>query len=218
MGNNFRPEDTLSEAQWHLANIKISDGHYKFLTFSSNKSRNHSWFFAPTYDLTADDIRDCFSSTRAIQYLPVYYIKEIPNVVRGIPYEDNNVIALAIKICWIKASKGGITGTSVGSSGQCVGDGLYGDDFTIIYMMNGGYFRCWRIPRAILYVGGYQAYLEDARKRINESIVDRKKPRDVAKSVMDAIIPIKRHYQKLFERVYGEMTKDQGLKRILGTL
>ncbi|GBC00856.1 hypothetical protein RclHR1_00040007 [Rhizophagus clarus] len=92
-------------AQWHLANIKISDGHYKFLTFSSNKSRNHSWFFAPTYDLTADDIRDCFSSTRAIQYLPVYYIKEIPNVVRGIPYEDNNVIALAIKICWIKASK-----------------------------------------------------------------------------------------------------------------
>ncbi|GBC00871.1 hypothetical protein RclHR1_00040022 [Rhizophagus clarus] len=86
--------------------IKIGDRHYEFLAFSSSQLRDHScWFFASTHDLTADNIRDwmgdfsnirnvakyaarmgqCFSSTRAIQYLPVDDIKEIPDVVRG-PY------------------------------------------------------------------------------------------------------------------------------------
>jgi RNA-dependent RNA polymerase len=87
-----------------------------------------------------------------------------------------------------------------------------------------------------LYVEGYEAYLEDARmlKRAYDADirglmnqfgiatefevtsgyivntitkVDRKKPRDVAKSVMDSINPIKRHYRKLFEEeFYGEGT------------
>jgi RNA-dependent RNA polymerase len=84
--------------------IKIGDRHYEFLAFSSSQLRDHScWFFAPTYDLTADDIRDwmgdfstnknvakyaarmgqCFSSTRAIQHLPVNDIREIPDVIRN---------------------------------------------------------------------------------------------------------------------------------------
>jgi hypothetical protein len=85
-----------------LNGIKIGDRHYEFLAFSSSQLRDHScWFFASTHDLTADDIRDwmgdfstnknvakyaarmgqCFSSTRAIQYLPVDDIKEIPDVI-----------------------------------------------------------------------------------------------------------------------------------------
>jgi RNA-dependent RNA polymerase len=84
--------------------IKIGDRHYEFLAFSSSQLRDHScWFFAPTYDLTADDIRDwmgnfstnktvakyaarmgqCFSSTRAITRLPANDIKEIPDIVRN---------------------------------------------------------------------------------------------------------------------------------------
>jgi RNA-dependent RNA polymerase len=86
-----------------------------------------------------------------------------------------------------------------------------------------------------LHVEGYQNYLEDARilKRAYDADikalmnqfgiatefevtsgyivntitkVDRKKSRDVTKYVMDAIIPIKRHYRKLFEGEYGKGT------------
>ncbi|PKY56302.1 RdRP-domain-containing protein [Rhizophagus irregularis] len=83
--------------------IKIGDTHYEFLAFSSSQLRDHScWFFASTKDLTADDIRiwmgnftdktvakyaarmgQCFSSTRAIQRLPVHDIKEIPDIERN---------------------------------------------------------------------------------------------------------------------------------------
>ncbi|CAB5393456.1 unnamed protein product [Rhizophagus irregularis] len=88
-----------------------------------------------------------------------------------------------------------------------------------------------------LYVEGYQAYLEDARilksaydadirGLMNQfgiatefevtsgyivntiTNVDRKKPHNITKSIMDAVIPIKRHYRKLFEgEFYGEGTR-----------
>jgi RNA-dependent RNA polymerase len=87
-----------------------------------------------------------------------------------------------------------------------------------------------------LYADGYRVYLEGARtlKRAYDADIkglmnqfgiatefevtsgyivntitkiDRKKPRDVAKSVMDAMMPIKRHYRKLFEgEFYDEGT------------
>nr|CAG8522922.1 6936_t:CDS:2 [Entrophospora candida] len=84
--------------------IKIGDRHYEFLAFSSSQLREHScWFFAPTDNLTAHDIREwmgdfkdikvvakyaarmgqCFSSTRAIAHLPVNDIKEIPDIIRN---------------------------------------------------------------------------------------------------------------------------------------
>jgi len=84
--------------------IKIGDRHYEFLAFSSSQLRDHScWFFAPTDDTTADDVRSwmgnfsniksvskyaarmgqCFSSTRAIVNLPVNDIKEIPDIIRN---------------------------------------------------------------------------------------------------------------------------------------
>ncbi|GBC04988.1 hypothetical protein RclHR1_00060001 [Rhizophagus clarus] len=86
-----------------LEGIKIGDTHYEFLAFSSSQLRDHScWFFASTNDLTADNIRDwmgnfsdktvakyaarmgqCFSSTRAIQRLPVNDIEEIPDIERN---------------------------------------------------------------------------------------------------------------------------------------
>ncbi|CAG8567884.1 9056_t:CDS:2 [Gigaspora margarita] len=87
-----------------VSGIKIGDRHYEFLAFSSSQLRDHScWFFAPTFDLTADDIRawmgdfsgnfvvakyaarmgQCFSSTRAIAHLQVDDIKEIPDIIRG---------------------------------------------------------------------------------------------------------------------------------------
>ncbi|CAB5393779.1 unnamed protein product [Rhizophagus irregularis] len=78
-----------------------------------------------------------------------------------------------------------------------------------------------------LYVEGYVKYLEEARMLkksydrdvkalmnqfgimtefevtsgyiINTHPIDKKKPRDVVKCVMDAMIPIKRHYRKLFD-------------------
>ncbi|RIA90179.1 RNA dependent RNA polymerase-domain-containing protein [Glomus cerebriforme] len=90
--------------------IKIGDRHYEFLAFSSSQLRDHScWFFASTHDLTASDIRNwmgdfssiknvakyaarmgqCFSSTRAIQNLPVSDIKEIPDVIlNGYTFSD----------------------------------------------------------------------------------------------------------------------------------
>jgi RNA-dependent RNA polymerase len=87
-----------------------------------------------------------------------------------------------------------------------------------------------------LHVEGYKTYVEDARKikslydadiigLMNQygvktefevvsgyivniiTNVDRKKSRDITKSVMDAFIPIRRHYRKLFEKeFYGEGT------------
>ncbi|CAG8460481.1 5250_t:CDS:2, partial [Racocetra persica] len=87
-----------------VSGIKIGDRHYEFLAFSSSQLRDHScWFFAPTDKLTADDIRNwmgdfsencvvakyaarmgqCFSSTRAIAYLQVDDIVEIPDIYRG---------------------------------------------------------------------------------------------------------------------------------------
>ncbi|GBB93343.1 hypothetical protein RclHR1_02150030 [Rhizophagus clarus] len=90
--------------------IKIGNIHYEFLAFSSSQLRDHScWFFASTKDLTANDIRrwmgdfsdiktvakyaarmgQCFSSTRAIQYVPVNDIKEIPDIIRnGYTFSD----------------------------------------------------------------------------------------------------------------------------------
>jgi hypothetical protein len=82
-----------------------------------------------------------------------------------------------------------------------------------------------------LYVEGYEVYLDDARKLkraydadirglMNQfgimteievtsgyivntiTKVDKKKPRDVTKSVMDALIPIKRQYRKSFEQEF----------------
>ncbi|RIA87188.1 RNA dependent RNA polymerase-domain-containing protein [Glomus cerebriforme] len=84
-----------------------------------------------------------------------------------------------------------------------------------------------------LYVDDYELYLDNARKLKREydadirglmnqfgimtevevtsgyivnaiTKVDKKKPRDIAKSVMDALAPIKRHYRKLFEEEFYE--------------
>jgi hypothetical protein len=89
--------------------IKIGYTHYEFLAFSSSQLRDHScWFFASTEELTANDIRNwmgnfedktvakyaarmgqCFSSTRAIQRLPVNDIEEIPDIERnGYTFSD----------------------------------------------------------------------------------------------------------------------------------
>nr|CAG8498711.1 9679_t:CDS:2 [Entrophospora candida] len=90
--------------------INIGDRHYEFLAFSSSQLREHScWFFAPTSDLIADDIREwmgdfkniknvakyaarmgqCFSSTRPVVNLPVNDIREIPDIVRnGFTFSD----------------------------------------------------------------------------------------------------------------------------------
>jgi hypothetical protein len=97
---------------YHTLNhgIKIGDRHYEFLAFSSSQLRDHScWFFASTDDLTANDIRkwmgdftsiknvakyaarmgQCFSSTRAIQDLPVNNIDEISDVIiNGYTFSD----------------------------------------------------------------------------------------------------------------------------------
>jgi hypothetical protein len=84
--------------------IKIGDRQYEFLAFSSSQLKDHScWFFAPTYDLTADDIRrwmgdfssnknvakyaarmgQCLSSTRAALPVNDIDIRVISDVVRN---------------------------------------------------------------------------------------------------------------------------------------
>ncbi|GBC02547.1 hypothetical protein RclHR1_04680008 [Rhizophagus clarus] len=97
---------------YHTLNygIKIGDRHYEFLAFSSSQLRDHScWFFAKSKDLSAKDIRNwmgnftsiksvakfaarmgqCFSSTRAIQDLPVNDIAEIPDIItNGYTFSD----------------------------------------------------------------------------------------------------------------------------------
>jgi hypothetical protein len=105
--------------------ITIGDRHYEFLAFSASQLRDHScWFFSPTGNLTADKIREwmgnfstnksvakyaarmgqCFSSTRAIQRLPINDIKEIPDIVRnGYTFSDgigNISFSLAKKIAY----------------------------------------------------------------------------------------------------------------------
>ncbi|RIA85008.1 putative RNA-dependent RNA polymerase 1 [Glomus cerebriforme] len=113
---NGNHNDTCNDALYNriyytLKNgIKIGNNHYEFLAFSSSQLRDHScWFFASTQDLTADNIRrwmgdfsdiktiakysarmgQCFSSTRAIQRLPVDDIEEIPDIIRhGYTFSD----------------------------------------------------------------------------------------------------------------------------------
>ncbi|RGB33663.1 RNA dependent RNA polymerase-domain-containing protein [Rhizophagus diaphanus] len=105
--------------------ITIGDRHYEFLAFSASQLRDHScWFFSPTGDLTANKVRDwmgnfstnksvakyaarmgqCFSSTRAIQKLPIDDIKEIPDIVRnGFTFSDgvgNISFSIAKKIAY----------------------------------------------------------------------------------------------------------------------
>ncbi|PKY32507.1 RdRP-domain-containing protein, partial [Rhizophagus irregularis] len=105
--------------------ITIGDRHYEFLAFSASQLRDHScWFFSPTGNLTANKVRDwmgnfstnksvakyaarmgqCFSSTRAIQKLPIDDIKEIPDIVRnGFTFSDgvgNISFSIAKKIAY----------------------------------------------------------------------------------------------------------------------
>jgi hypothetical protein len=110
--SNGTNNDALYNRIYHTLNrgIKIGDRHYEFLAFSSSQLRDHScWFFASTNDLSANDIRNwmgdftsiknvakfaarmgqCFSSTRAIQNLPVNDIEEISDIIlNGYTFSD----------------------------------------------------------------------------------------------------------------------------------
>ncbi|CAG8557394.1 4924_t:CDS:2 [Rhizophagus irregularis] len=127
--SSLSDSDTSNDALYNRVYRALRDGinignrHYEFLAFSSSQLRDHScWFFSSTSSLTADMVRgwmgnfstiksvskyaarmgQCFSSTRAIQKLPINDIKVIPDIVRnGFNFSDgagNISFSLARKI------------------------------------------------------------------------------------------------------------------------
>ncbi|KAG0191239.1 hypothetical protein DFQ28_000680 [Apophysomyces sp. BC1034] len=90
--------------------IQIGSRRYDFLAFSGSQLRDHGcWFFAPTHDLNANNIREwmgtfshvkivakhavrmgqCFSSTRPITHLEEYEVEKISDIEKnGFTFSD----------------------------------------------------------------------------------------------------------------------------------
>ncbi|PKK63030.1 hypothetical protein RhiirC2_855287 [Rhizophagus irregularis] len=88
--NSDTSNDALYNGVYHALRdgITIGDRHYEFLAFSASRLRDHSCCVAKY----AARMGQCFSSTRAIQRLPINDIEEILDIVRnGFTFSDGKI-------------------------------------------------------------------------------------------------------------------------------